>query len=449
MSPHYAAPEVAEGRFAQQSDQYSLAATYYELRTGRPVFEGENVLQIIYAHARNVPDLLGLPEAERLVVARALTKRPEDRWPTCRAFVHGLEGVAAIDNGRDSRPRGRWRAIIVKGFERVLGRRNIAHPVADSQDEAVGGLPPVPITRAGSLIEATTKLPDAPAFQPSTTDVVVVQVDRPLPGAPKVITNSLGMKLVLIPEGEFLMGSPDSDKDAYTDEKPQHRVRITRPFYLGVYEVTQGQYRAITGENPSYCNGSDDLPVERVSWNAAIAFCNTLSAKEGLKPYYQPDGRIQPGGEGYRLPTEAEWEYACRAGSTTRYSSGDDQWELGAFAWFRGNTDGTTHPVGQKRPNAWGLYDMHGNVSEWCWDANDVDYYKNSQGEDPVNPSQAAARVFRGGDWWHDQRTSRSACRCGHLRERGDQSIGFRPARDHSDHREGGGAQSDQNRDHH
>ena len=152
------------------------------------------------------------------------------------------------------------------------------------------------------------------------------------------------MKLVLIPAGEFLMGSPDSDKDAQTDEKPQHRVRITRPFYLGATEVTQGQYRAVTGQSPSNFKGSDDLPVEMVTWNDAIAFCDKLSELE----------KGQLGGARYRLPTEAEWEYACRGGSTTRYSFGDDAASLGEFAWHDGNSGSKTHPVGQKRPNACG-----------------------------------------------------------------------------------------------
>ena len=143
------------------------------------------------------------------------------------------------------------------------------------------------------------------------------------------ITNSIGMKLALIPAGEFLMGSPDSDKDAQADEKPQHRVRITRPFYLGATEVTQGQYRAVTGQSPSNFKGSDDLPVEKVSWNDAIAFCDKLSELE--------KGPL--GGARYRLPTEAEWEYACRAGSTTRFSFGDDAASLGEFAWYNGNSE--------------------------------------------------------------------------------------------------------------
>ena len=190
----------------------------------------------------------------------------------------------------------------------------------------------------------------------------------PMADQGKQITNSIGMKLVLIPAGEFLMGSPDSKlfspKDDNDNEKPQHRVRITRPFYLGTTEVTQGQYRAVTGANPSDFKGSDDLPVEEVSWNDALAFCNKLSEREGLKPYYQSGAGAHSGGEGYRLPTEAEWEYACRARSTTKYSFGDDAARLGEYARYDGNSKSKTHSVGRKHPNAFSLHDMQGNVWE-------------------------------------------------------------------------------------
>jgi formylglycine-generating enzyme required for sulfatase activity len=248
-------------------------------------------------------------------------------------------------------------------------------------------------------------------------------------GQPKPFVNSIGMKLVLIPAGEFLMGSPDSDKDALDIEKPQHRVRITRPFCLGVYEVTQGQYREVTGANPSSFKGSDDLPVEQVSWNDAIAFCNKLSEREGLKAYYQFGAEAQSGGEGYRLPTEAEWEYTCRAGSTTRYSFGDDAASLGEYAWFNANSGKMTHPVGQKRPNAFGLFDMHGNVWEWCWDGYDAACYARSPVVDPDGPPRASGRVIRGGGWGNAPRVARSAYRYRSTPGHGVNYLGFRVAR--------------------
>jgi serine/threonine protein kinase/formylglycine-generating enzyme required for sulfatase activity len=246
----------------------------------------------------------------------------------------------------------------------------------------------------------------------------------------QTITNSIAMKLILIPAGDFLMGSPDSDGDAEANEKPQHRVRIARPFYLGATEVTQGQYRAVTGATPSSFKGSDDLPVEQVSWNDAIAFCTKLSKREGLKPSYQSGVGAWSAAEGYRLPTEAEWEYACRAGSTTKYSLGDYPGSLGEYAWCSDNSGQRTHPVGWKRPNAWGLYDMHGNVWEWCWDAYSEDYYRESPDLDPHGPPPGTlGRVFRGGGWDFGPQGARSADRSAFVPGRRGHSLGFRVAR--------------------
>jgi formylglycine-generating enzyme required for sulfatase activity len=259
------------------------------------------------------------------------------------------------------------------------------------------------------------------------------------PAALKTTTNTFEMKLVLIPAGEFLMGSPESDTDASADEKPQHRVRITRPYYLGATEVTRGQYQAVTGANPSQFQGSDDLPVDNVSWLDAINYCNALSGKEGLTPFYRVEGETVEvpdwNATGYRLPTEAEWEYACRAGSTTRYSFGDDATGLGAFAWYVGNSRTTlnvrrSQPVGLKRPNAWGLYDMHGNAEEWCWDGYEADYHsKKPPAADPPGPSQAASRVNRGGGWRFSPQRCRSAFRIGHAPGYRSALLGFRVSR--------------------
>jgi formylglycine-generating enzyme required for sulfatase activity len=243
------------------------------------------------------------------------------------------------------------------------------------------------------------------------------------------ITNSIGMKLVLIPAGEFLMGAPESDMAAPADEKPQHLVRITRPFYLGVCQVTQGQYRAVADTNPASFEGSDDLPVESVSWNDAVAFCNRLSALEGLEPYYDGKGGTRPGADGYRLPTEAEWEYAARAGSTTRFSFGPDDATVGEYAWFIDNSAARTHPVGQKQPNAFGLHDMHGNVWEWCCDGFDPLYYGRSPAADPHCSADAPLRVHRGGCWADGPWYLRSTDRGGSAADSQDDEVGFRVAR--------------------
>jgi formylglycine-generating enzyme required for sulfatase activity len=211
--------------------------------------------------------------------------------------------------------------------------------------------------------------------------------------------NSIGIKLAFIPAGEFQMGSPDSDSDALGNEKPQHTVRITKPFYLGVTEVTQEQYERVMGTNPSRFKGAQ-LPVEQVSWEDAVEFCRKLSEL----PAERSAGRV------YRLPTEAEWEYACRAGSKTRYYFGDDASMLGEHAWYRSTADRKTHPVATKKPNAWGLYDMHGNVWQWCSDWL-MRYYTTTAVSDPTGPATGSYRVARGGGWAVDARLCRSAYR--------------------------------------
>ena len=204
-------------------------------------------------------------------------------------------------------------------------------------------------------------------------------------------------------------------KSRKQNERPQHRVRITRPFYLGVYEVTQAQYQEVMGQNPSGLKGNAKQPLGNVSWLDAVRFCNQLSEREGLKSFYDISGdTVQVpdwDGTGYRLPTEAEWEYACRAGTATRYSFGDDGASLGEFSWHNANSDRTSHEVGQKNANGFGLHDMHGNVWEWCGDGYAADYYKESPVDDPRGPSQAAGRVFRGGGWGDGPRYRRSAFR--------------------------------------
>jgi len=240
------------------------------------------------------------------------------------------------------------------------------------------------------------------------------------------VTNSIGMKLVYIPAGSFVMGSSDSaaqlsreyyrKEEDFADEFPQHQVRISKGFWMGQTEVTQGQYKSVMKESPwsvaksfqkvldpavdviksipSLLSGAKsfqkdpDCPAGFVSWYKAVEFCRKLSEKEGKT---------------YRLPNEAEWEYACRAGTTTRFSFGDSDSSLDDYAWYRSNAHEVdqkyAHQVGLKKPNPWGLYDLHGNVWEWCSDFYDKDYYSNSPSVDPKGPPAGSARSLRGGSW--------------------------------------------------
>lgn len=285
-------------------------------------------------------------------------------------------------------------------------------------------------------------------------------------GQPLRATNTLGMPLVLIPPGEFKMGGapellvetanwadtkrqlPAGAERARieTDEQPQHRVRITRPFRIGATEVTIGQFRqfvvathyvtqterfgggnsgktdetAVEKKNslwnsPGY-KITDESPVTQITWNDMVAFCNWLSEKEQLACCYRSDDhwefQLVSGTTGYRLPTEAEWEYCCRAGTTTQYWFGDDRRLLANYAWFEDNADHIgAQPVGSKPANPFGLHDMSGNVWERCQDWHDTKWYSRSPMDDPVGPENGQTRVVRGGAWHYFDLHGRSAYR--------------------------------------
>jgi sulfatase modifying factor 1 len=295
-------------------------------------------------------------------------------------------------------------------------------------------------------------------------------------GPTKTITNSIGMTLQRVPAGAFLMGSTSPEVAATLrfdplfkpefaeDERPQHRIQISKPFYLGTHEVTKGQFaefvddrRYVTdaerdgqggdGSNPdgTWVKGpqytwrnpgfvqTDDHPVVNVSWNDATAFCEWLGRKDGVA---------------YRLPTEAEWEFACRAGSTTIFQSGNDPEGLASLgnvaddgariSWtgypgysYIAANDGFifTSPVGHYRPNAFGLYDLHGNVGEWCSDWYGSDYYAQSSPSDPAGPPMGAEKVRRGGSWYNTPGGNRSAYRYRNVPSYRTNNLGFRVAR--------------------
>jgi formylglycine-generating enzyme required for sulfatase activity len=238
---------------------------------------------------------------------------------------------------------------------------------------------------------------------------------------PKEITNSIGMKLVLIPKGTFMMGSPESEQGRKQDET-KHEVTISKDYYLGVYEVTQAQYEKVIGKNPSRFQGAivgnenADLPVDNVSWDDAVEFCKKLSEL----PEEKKAGRV------YRLPTEAQWEYACRAGSKTAYSFDDEEGLLPEHGWFNRNSSNRTHTVGLLEPNAWGLYDMHGNVWECCSDW--YEEYPKGAVSDPTGPKEGSLRVFRGGSWDVVAADCQSAFRCRLDPSIRLDSVGFRLA---------------------
>jgi formylglycine-generating enzyme required for sulfatase activity len=232
----------------------------------------------------------------------------------------------------------------------------------------------------------------------------------------------IGMTFKEIPSGTFMMGSPQTEENR-GDSEHQHQVTITKAFYMQTTEVTQGQWKAVMGTEPwkgeYYVKEGPNYAATFVRWNDAVAYCKKLSEKEGKT---------------YRLPTEAEWEYACRAGTKTAWSFGDDEKALGDYAWYRENAwdidEKYAHQVGLKKPNPFGLYDMHGNVWEWCHDYYGEDYYKQSPAQDPPGPASGSFRVLRGGSWNNNTRNTPSAGRNRNDADNRNNNNGFRLVRE-------------------
>ena len=364
---------------------------------------------------QKIADLLGKAEAH-LKAGRLTTPEGSSAADFYRmvlreepANAQALDGLHKIVGKYVKLSRGR---IKVKDWDRAETYLNRAATVSETDDRILAVRDELRMARATTTARPniTTTIPTTTAYTSPTTTLPVQ------PKNPKYFTNSIGMKFKLIPAGSFMMGSNNGE----SDERPVHKVEITKPFYIGVYEVTQAQWKRVIDPNPVNYDSSwfkgDDLPVDRAYWGSVQEFISKLNSKEGTTKY--------------RLPTEAEWEYACRAGTKDKWYFGSDDDQLGEYAWFKGNSEGKTYPVGQKKPNAWGLYDMHGNVWEWCQDRYAKDYYERSPNVDPQGPGSGMSRnrVCRGGSWNDGAAVTRSASRGdGRPGGRGD-NLGFRVA---------------------
>jgi formylglycine-generating enzyme required for sulfatase activity len=418
----YMAPEQALGhKLDQRADLFSLGSVLYQMVSGRPPFRASTTVAVLKRvaedKARAIREII--PETPQWlcdIIAKLHAKNPDDRYQSAREVADVLADCEAqlkanaklkdysrIPCCKPQRSgRRKWVAataallpvlgFIISGIIAlaVLESAGVTHLLRGREST------PDPLQ---SVDRAEGKGPPPQNPQPTAA---------PLKYGDPEYTNTLGMKFKLVPAGKFTMGSSQQEierlleqmgADAWLRERlpaegPEHPVEITQPFYMGATEVTVGQFRQFVDEegyqvgdgrwrDPGF-DQTDKHPVVWVSWNNAVDFCKWLAAKEG---------------RAYRLPTEAEWEYSCRAGKAERaYCFGDDEAQLGNYAWYTKNSGGGTHPVGKKKPNDWALYDMHGNAWEWCQDNYDPDYYKNSPMKDPPGGA-GAERVIRGGSW--------------------------------------------------
>ncbi len=296
---------------------------------------------------------------------------------------------------------------------------NTPVPQTPTSTSTVTPEPPTPT-------QTPTNTPEPPASTPTQTYTPAPSTSTPIPNPttggntitvdlPNLPGGSKPLEMVLVESGTFMIGSPEDEQDRDADEGPVKQVTLTKNLYIGKYEVTQAQYETVMGENPAREHGIGlNYPVYRVSWFEAAQFCNRLSEMKGLTPVYTESGEwpANMNANGYRLPTEAEWEYACRAGSNTRFYWGDDPnyTDIDNYAWYSFNSNNMSHEVGQKIPNNFGLYDMSGNLWEWCsdWYAGD---YTNLDQIDPTGPDSDSNRVDRGGSWGNLPMELRSANR--------------------------------------
>ena len=303
-------------------------------------------------------------------------------------------------------PKGMTRQNLITKLIDDVKKRGVDKPLTPDREDD--------LRQAGAtneLIDAirsnSPSTPKAtPTVTPRSTPVVSPTISQIATSSPKPgdsRKNSIGMDLVFIPPGEFIMGSETGDQD----EKPPHKVSISHGFWMGKFEVKQSQYENVIGTNPSYFTRCDDCPVEQVSWEDAKEFISRLNAKN--------DGYI------YSLPTEAQWEYAASPGPGGVYAG-----PLNDIAWYADNSGSRAHQVGTKKANTFGLYDMHGNVWEWCEDWYDRGYYSKSPAVDPKGPENGTERVLHGGSWGDSAKFTRAANRSGNAPSLRVKYVGFR-----------------------
>jgi formylglycine-generating enzyme required for sulfatase activity/predicted Ser/Thr protein kinase len=450
-TPAYMSPEQIKGEvdaIGPCCDIYSLGVILYELLTGELPFDGPivSVLGQVLTQEPLPPSSIRTDLDPRLeaVCLKMMAKNCDDRYGSMNEVTAALEtaikksssvgkpvqpavspvggksGTAlqefpeVLDDGesvyqiqgKPSVARKRRRADVAGSSAKSVRRRLESLPIwSDPRNRAlalavIAAVLFIPISIVTYQFFSGSHDPDGGDGAIGQADGNSSESNGGTTAEPKEITDSIGMKLVLIPAGEFSMGASVSQY-SFDDERPQHTVRITKAFYMGVHEVTQQQYQVIMETNPAYFFG-DNRPVESVSWDEAQEFCRRLSLKEGHT---------------YRLPTEAEWEYACRAESETEWHFGDKSARLSDYAWSSVNSGGSTHDVGLLKANRFGLFDVYGNVSEWCQDWFGFTYYAKSSTLNPKGPDGQDAsklgnmKVVRGGSYDSTKATCRSAYR--------------------------------------
>jgi formylglycine-generating enzyme required for sulfatase activity/predicted Ser/Thr protein kinase len=435
-TPTYMSPEQVNGQtdaIGPATDIYSLGVLLFEMLTGNPPYSGPLGVvmgQILTAPVPSVrefrPEVDGRLEA---ICRQAMAKEPAARFPSMAALAQALGEYVTAPQPNPSSLAVPVQPVSVPKTKVQAKPQNPDLSRRKSKWPAVVGW--IFAGMLGLLVAGTAILIH---FRTRPSEVEKKE---------DVLTNSIGMKLTYIPPGTFSMGSPKEEKDR-SEEEEQHEVELTKGFYLGVYEVTQEEYENLMSENPSEFSSKGDgkakvagvdtsrFPVERVSYEDAVKFCAKLSEM----PEEKQKKRV------YRLPTEAEWEYACRGGAASKtpfffgnslssdLANFDGNYPYGGAA--KGNDLERTCKVGSYKPNGFGLYDMHGNVWEWCSDLHAMDYYGKSPKRDPQGSSEGSARVFRGGSWRDGGHSCRSASRNRHEPTSRYSFLGFRVALDPS-----------------